>query len=165
MDFLEYKHIKIRFDVKGDMENPAVLLIHGYLESLEIWENFVPLLEEDYYVVSLDLPGHGESGILNSVHRMDDMAEAAQYVLEQLAVKEAHVVGHSMGGYVALAFRETFHLHINSCVLFHSTCYPDTPEKRENRNREIKLLKDGRKDLIINTNIPKAFADNNLEKF
>jgi pimeloyl-ACP methyl ester carboxylesterase len=164
MKYFEYRNIKIRYEVQGSMDNPAVVLLHGYLESLEIWENFVPLLAGEYFVISLDLPGHGKSGILNSVHRMDDLAEVTQFVMDKLGVKKAHIVGHSMGGYVALAFRETFHHNILSCVLFHSSCYPDTPEKRENRNREINLLKEGRKELIVNTNIPKAFADDNLEK-
>lgn len=163
MNYLDYRNIKFRYKTRGSVDKPAVLLIHGYLESLEIWDDFAPLIADEYYVITPDLPGHGESGVLSSVHRMDDMAEACHFLLQQLGVNKVHVVGHSMGGYVALAYRESYFNNIISCVLFHSSCYPDTPEKKENRNREIQFLKDGKKNLIVNTNIPKAFADDNLE--
>lgn len=165
MNTIPYKNTEIRYKTYGKPENPAVLLLHGYLESLEIWEDFAPMLQDEYYVITMDLPGHGKSGIFSSVHRMDDLAESAHFLMDELGVNMVHVIGHSMGGYAALAFRECSHQCTISCVLFHSTCYPDNDEKRENRNREIKLLKEGKKDLIVNNNIAKAFADDNLEKF
>ena len=165
MQYFQYKGIDIRFNLYGSHENPALLLFHGYLESLEIWEEFIPLLLDDYYVIAMDLPGHGKSGVFSSVHRMDDLAESAYFLISSLGIKKVHLAGHSMGGYVALAFREDFYYSSMSCVLFHSTCYSDTPEKKENRKREIELVKNGKKDIIINTNIPRAFADDNLEKF
>jgi pimeloyl-ACP methyl ester carboxylesterase len=155
---------EIRYKTYGNSENPAVLLLHGYLEALEIWDNFAPILAKNYFVITMDIPGHGKSGIYSSVHRMDDLAEAAFQLVNELGIKRIHVVGHSMGGYVALAFRENYHDFTISCILFHSTCYPDTDEKKENRDREIRLLREGRKELIVNTNIPRAFADDNLEK-
>lgn len=165
MRYLRYKNINVRYNALGDLENPAILLIHGYLESLEIWDEFAKALSDFLYVITLDLPGHGASGVLSSVHRMDEMADAVYEVMKQSGAGMAHVAGHSMGGYVALAFRERYHHITHSCILFHSTCYPDTPEKQQNRNREIALIKEGKKDIIINTNIPRGFADDNLEKF
>ncbi len=165
MNTIAYKNTEIRYKTFGKPEKPAVLLLHGYLESLEIWEDFAPLLQDDFYLISMDLPGHGKSGVFSSVHRMDDLAESAQFLMDQMGINMVHVVGHSMGGYAALAFRECSHHCTISCVLFHSTCYPDSDQKRENRNREIQLLKEGKKDLIVNNNITKAFADDNLEKF
>lgn len=163
MEYLNYKNTKINYEVYGKRENPAVLLLHGYLESLKIWEHFVPLLSDQYFVVAMDIPGHGKSGIFSIVHRMDDLAEAAFHVLQNIGVTRAHVIGHSMGGYVALAFRESHYSVMRSCVLFHSTCLSDTPEKRMNRTREIELVREGKKDLIVKVNIPRAFADDNLE--
>jgi len=165
MRYLRYKNVNVRYNTSGNPENPAILLIHGYLESLEIWDGFADDLSEFLYVISLDLPGHGSSGVLSSVHRMDEMADAVYEVMKQAGVEKVHVAGHSMGGYVALAFRERYHHLTLSCILFHSTCYPDTPEKQQNRNREIALIREGKRDTIISTNIPRGFANDNLEKF
>jgi pimeloyl-ACP methyl ester carboxylesterase len=96
---------------------------------------------------------------------MDDMAETVLAVSNHLKISRFHLVGHSMGGYVTLAFRETYQHRLISYVLFHSSCVADTDEKRKNRDREIDLVKDGKKHLIINTNIPKTFAEDNLNKF
>lgn len=164
MAFIEFRHTKIHYEVYGKEENPAVLLLHGYLESLKIWEPFIPLLANDYFVIAIDIPGHGKSGIFSRVHRMDDMAEAAFHIIQSLGVGKVHIVGHSMGGYVALAFRELHYRVMRSFTLFHSTSFSDTPEKRMNRIREIELIKDGKKNLIVKTNIPKAFANDNLER-
>lgn len=165
MGFVEFKGINIRYESIGNPDNDAVVLLHGYLESLDIWDGFAEKLSEKYFVVSLDIPGHGESGVYSKVHRMDELAEAVHTVTDSLGLKKMHIVGHSMGGYVAMAFREAFQSSVNSCVLFHSTCLPDTNEKRKNRIREIQLVKNGKKELIVNTNIPRAFADENLDIF
>jgi len=165
MEFTDFKTVKVRYKCLGNSDNTAVVLIHGYLESLEIWDGFAEKLSAKYFVVSVDLPGHGKSGIFSSLHSMDDLAEAVHRVSESLGLKKMHIVGHSMGGYVALAFREIFESSVISCVLFHSTCFADTQEKRKNRDREIQFVKRGKKELIVSTNIPRAFADDNLNAF
>lgn len=159
----EYKGRKIHFFTKGEPGKPAVLLLHGYLESGLIWNDFTENLSDEYFLICPDLPGHGQSELYNGVHRMDELAEAMNSVVESLEIKKFHLIGHSMGGYVALAYRENYQDKLLSCVLFHSTCFADTPEKKVNRDREIKLILEGKKELIVNTNIPKAFADDNLE--
>jgi pimeloyl-ACP methyl ester carboxylesterase len=72
--------------------------------------------------------------------------------------------GHSMGGYIALAFAAEFPRYLKGFSLFHSTPFADTKDKKVNRDREIELLKQGKKELIVNANIPKAFADKNSER-
>ncbi|MCF8378968.1 MAG: alpha/beta hydrolase [Bacteroidales bacterium] len=165
MQFVDFKNTRIRYKCLGNSNNPSVILLHGYLESLSIWDGFAEKLSENFFVVMPDIPGHGESEIFSPVHSMDNLAEAVCFVSDSLALKKTHIVGHSMGGYVAMAFRELFASSVISCVLFHSTCFSDTPEKRKNRDREIMLIKKGKKELIVNTNIPRAFADDNLNVF
>lgn len=146
-------------------EGDAIVLLHGYLESLEIWEGFMDDLAKEYRVIAVDLPGHGESGILCKVNTMTVIADAVKHVLDYLDIHRAVIVGHSMGGYATLAFAEIYPEITLGFVLFHSHGLPDTEEKKANRNREIELVKAGKKDQIINTNIPRAFADDNLVKF
>jgi pimeloyl-ACP methyl ester carboxylesterase len=154
----------IYFATYGKAENPAIFFLHGYLESLEIWDDFAHEFTDDYYVVCIDLPGHGDSESLAETQTMGAMAYAVKDVADSLDIKKLHLVGHSMGGYVTMAFRDKFPDMLSSYVLFHSTCFSDTDEKRINRDREIELVRQGKKDLIVNTHITKAFADSNLKK-
>ena len=75
------------------------------------------------------------------------------------------MVGHSMGGYVTLAFLKEFPDRLLAFSLFHSHPLPDSDETQENRRREINLVKEGKKEVIFNTNVPRAFADDNLLNF
>ncbi len=159
---VKFRNSDVHYRQMGDGSGEAVFLLHGYLESLEIWDGFDRILAEKYHVISLDLPGHGKSGIFGEVHHMDDLADAVLAVARHLDIPEFHLVGHSMGGYITMAFRERHYSSLISYVLFHSTCYSDNDEKKAARQREIDLVWQGKKNLIVNTNIPKAFADDNL---
>ncbi|WP_162303489.1 alpha/beta fold hydrolase [Hymenobacter sediminis] len=115
--------------------SPTILFLHGFAESREIWTEFIREFPEGYRLLVLDLPGHGAN-----VHNMQDysMEAQAEYVAEQLREEVADqvlVVGHSMGGYVALAFAERYPNLVAGLVLFHSTALPDTDEKKANRDK------------------------------
>ena len=84
----------------------TVVLLHGYLESLLVWDDFVPLLYKRVRVVTLDLPGHGISEVKGEVHTMEYLADTVKGALDVLQIGRCTLVGHSMGGYVALAFCE-----------------------------------------------------------
>ena len=153
--------LKFRDEGKGEV----VVLLHGYLESLDIWGDFGSKLAEHYRIVTIDLPGHGGSGLFSKIDTMAVMADAVEFILQELGIGRSVVVGHSMGGYVTLAFAEIFPEMTTGFCLFHSHALADTEEKKLNREREIELVRSGKKMQIIHTNIPKAFADDNLEKF
>ena len=158
-----YHDANLRYSDQGK-GNPVVL-IHGYLESLEIWDGFAEKLARNYRVISVDLPGHGESGMYSSMNTMAVMADSVKAVLDHLSIGRAVIIGHSMGGYAALAFADIFpELTIGTC-LFHSHALPDTDEKKLNRDREALLLKEGKKSQLIDLNIPNAFASDNHEVF
>ncbi len=139
-----------------------LVLVHGYLESLKIWDPFVPALLDHFRVIRIDLPGHGGSGMAAPVHTMEIMAESVLAVLDALSEKTCCLLGHSMGGYVTLAFARSFPERLAGFCLFHSTPFADTDEKKANRDREIDLVKKGKKELLIHSSIPKGFADDNL---
>jgi len=160
---VEYHNAVIRY---ADMGNgDTVILLHGYLESLEIWNGFADELSKDYRVICVDLPGHGRSGIYSTTESMAIMADAVKHVLDVLGVGRTVVIGHSMGGYAALAFEDYYPETTIGFGLFHAHALADTGEKKENRDREITLVRAGKKKQIIDVNIPKAFAADNQEKF
>jgi len=162
--FVKFESTDVYFKQSGETSKPAVILLHGYLESTDIWGGFADRLAQNYRVVAVDLPGHGKSGVFASVHRMDAMAEAVLAVADHLGISDFHLVGHSMGGYVAMAMRSAHADRLRSYVLFHSNCFPDNDDKKASRHREIEILEQGKKDLIVNSHIPKTFAADNQDR-
>lgn len=144
--------------LKGDR---CVVLLHGYLESLLVWEDFVPLLYKQVRVITLDLPGHGISVVAGGEHTMEWLADTVAEGLRALDVERCTVVGHSMGGYVALALCERHPELLEGLVLLSSTPNADTEEKAANRLREIALVEAGKKDALARVAPAAGFAEQN----
>ncbi|MDR1129949.1 MAG: alpha/beta hydrolase [Prevotellaceae bacterium] len=142
----------------------TVVLLHGYLETNEVWADFAKLLKPHFRVISIDLPGNGLSGTKQDENSMEFMADVVAEVLNHSKVERATVTGHSMGGYAALAFAEKYGELTEKLCLFHSTPNPDSEEKKQNRDRETALIEEGKLDLILKVNIANMFADENLDR-
>ncbi len=153
---------KIRYRDVG--EGNTIVLLHGYLESLKIWNSIVKDLKKNYRVIAIDLPGQGHSSISNEVQTMEAMAYEVKLVLDHLKVDKCFMIGHSMGGYVALAFMEAYPHIITGISLFHSSPYADNEDKKQLRERTIELLKMGKKNQLYTTHFNKVFANDNVEK-
>ena len=143
---------------KGDR---CAVLLHGYLESMLVWDDFVPYLYKQVRVITLDLPGHGISVVKGPVHTMEYLADVVKDTLDALGIARCTLVGHSMGGYVALAFCEKYPERLDGVVLLSSTPNADTPEKVENRRREIALVRAGRKEALARVAPAAGFAPEN----
>ena len=143
---LEYKGTSIFFSRKGLGE--SIVLLHGFLESSSMWDYLIPKLSKTYQVVCIDLLGQGQTGCLGYIHTMEQMAEAVEAVLNHLKIKEATFIGHSMGGYVALAFAEKYPEKVYGLCLMNSTAMDDGPEKKVNRDRAIEAVKQNHKTFI-----------------
>lgn len=141
----------------------CIVLLHGYLESGKVWSGFAEQFEDGFRFIIPDLPGHGKSGSWGKVHSMDEIASAVKTILDKEGVHKIFLAGHSMGGYVTMAFADLYPDYLCAYSLVHSTPFADTDEKRDNRDREISLVLCGKKRQIVLVNIPKAFATDNLE--
>lgn len=142
----------------------TIVLLHGYLETMEVWENTVSELSKTFRVITLDLPGHGLSGFCENATTIEFMADCLKTLLDKQKVSECFVVGHSMGGYVALAFAKKYPVAAKALCLFSSTPNADTEQKKIDREREIELIKAGKLALILKNNISRGFADINLKR-
>lgn len=143
---LEHKGIPVFFTDSGK-GNPVVLL-HGFLENSTMWNHFIPQLSEKNRIICIDLLGHGKTGCLGYIHTMEHMAEVVKVVLHHLKVSTSILVGHSMGGYVALAFADKNPRSVNGLCLLNSTAIADTEEKQKNRDRAIVAVKQNHRTFI-----------------
>ncbi len=157
-----YKNTKINYTSKG-IGNPIVFL-HGFLESSKIWEPFIPALAEKRQVVTLDLPGHGLSHVIDEIHTMELMANVVYELLQHLEISIATFVGHSMGGYVTLAFCELHPEMIQTLVLMNSTPEEDSEERKQNRERAIEIV-ERNKNTYISMAISNLLSPENNEMF
>lgn len=153
--------LRISDSQKGEI---TLVLLHGYLESLEIWEDFAKLLTPYYRIIAIDLPGHGISQVKGEIHTMAFLADVLKGVLDKQGVSRCFVAGHSMGGYVAEAFAARYPEMLQGFILFHSTPNADTEEKKEDRRREIELIRADKKELIASLFAPKGFAEVNRKR-
>ncbi|MBN2681593.1 MAG: alpha/beta fold hydrolase, partial [Bacteroidales bacterium] len=156
------KNTKI-LNYKTSGEGETIVFLHGYLESMEIWNQTFLSLKEKCKIILIDLPGHGKSPVFSNIHSMDFMAEKVNEVLEIEKVEKISLFGHSMGGYVALAFAALFPEKLNKLVTIHSHPFADGEEKLKDRTREVELILSGKKQLIFSVSIPRLYADINLD--
>jgi len=136
---LIYKNTTISYSDYG--KGTAIVLLHGYLENQGMWHELIPEFSKKNRVIAIDLLGHGQTECLGYVHTMEDNADVVHEVLSELRIRKAIFIGHSMGGYVALAYAELYPDHVKGLVLLNSTSRADSDERKTNRDRAIKAVK------------------------
>lgn len=158
---LSYKNSSISYSDYG--KGNALVLLHGFLENQNMWRFYVESLSNKYRIITIDLLGHGASGCLGYVHNMEDNADVVQAVLHELKIRKATFIGHSMGGYVALAFAELYPESVKGMVLLNSTSRADSDERKLNRDRAIKAVKLNHAG-FISLSIANLFSEDNRER-
>ena len=162
MNQIIYKNTKISFTDDG--KGTAVLLLHGFLENKTMWDKYVSALSKNHRVITIDLLGHGETECLGYVHTMEDQADMIFAVLISLRIRKIVLVGHSMGGYVALAFAELYPDNVKGLFLLNSTSRADSDERKINRDRAIKAVKQNYTN-FVRISITNLFSEDNREVF
>jgi pimeloyl-ACP methyl ester carboxylesterase len=158
---IQHKNTAISYSETG--KGTAIVLLHGFLENQKMWDNYIDSFSKRNRVITIDLLGHGETECLGYVHTMEDNAEAVHAVLTELGIQKAVFVGHSMGGYVALAFAELYPDAVKGIVLLNSTALADSEERKTNRNRAIKAVKQSYIN-FISLSIANLFSEDNRQR-
>lgn len=158
--FIVANHCALRYS-DTQSNKPCIVLIHGYFESIEIWDRITPELSKHYRVIAFDVPGHGISEVLSECHTMEFFADTLNDILIKSNIETCIVAGHSAGGYIALAFAKKYSSKTSRIILFHSTFDSDTPDKRMRREKEIDIIKSNKKELLAKVNPGKAVAKSN----
>lgn len=147
----------LNYEITGNGTEDLVLL-HGFMENLTIWEDMEKTLSEDFRLIKIDLPGHGLSKCYGDIHTMDFMADEVKKIINHLKLTHFHLLGHSMGGYVTLAYAEMFPKDLKSITLFFSTYLADDAEKKEQRRKSFRIIRDAFTH-YVNAGIPNLFNE------
>lgn len=146
-------------------EGPVLVFLHGFCESKEIWTDFVRPLQDTFRTVALDLPGFGSNQTPRAEYSMEAAAAYVYDVLKALRVKKCLLVGHSMGGYAALAFAEKYGSMLRGLCLFHSSALADTKEKKATRTKTIKFIQKNGLAIFMDTFVAPLFSPAHRKNF
>jgi pimeloyl-ACP methyl ester carboxylesterase len=137
----------------------TIVLIHGFCENSTCFNEQVFLLKDTYNIITIDLPGHGKSPVL-SLFSIEDIADEVKLILTKEGLQECVLLGHSMGGYVTLAFAKKYGHLLKGFGLLNATANADNDIRKANRDRAIKLVKEEGSKLYVRNFIPPLFAPN-----
>jgi len=160
--YTTFKQTKVRYSDRG--KGRVVVLLHGFMESLEMWDDFSKELSKSFRVICIDLPGFGETPCIGYVHSMEMMAKCVKVVMGKERLKKYVIIGHSMGGYVTMAFADLFIENVKGLGLFHSSALADTSEKKQSRNKAISVVKKNPRQ-FIKVFFKPLFAPQNEKKY
>jgi pimeloyl-ACP methyl ester carboxylesterase len=153
----QFQQHTIHYRVIG--KGAAVMLIHGFAEDNSIWNDIVEALSENYKLILPNIPGSGGSPAMTIQHGIEDYASAMLAILQEEQFTNAVVIGHSMGGYIALAMTEKKPSTIKALGLFHSSAYADDALKIATRHKAISFLQENGSQAFLKTSLPGLFAD------
>jgi pimeloyl-ACP methyl ester carboxylesterase len=140
-----------------------VLLLHGFAEDRTVWDEIVPLLSNRCRVLAPDLPGSGRSDLLPGEPSIDALADSIRAFVDALQIEQSVLVGHSMGGYVALAFAEKYPGRLKAFGFLHSTALADSEEKRVARRKSIEFIRQHGAAPFIRQSTPNLFSADTRE--
>jgi len=123
--------IELAYERRGN--GTPLVLLHGYPLDHHLWDDITPPLEGTFDVIAVDLRGFGDSTTIDTPYTMDDFASDIAGLLDHLGIKKAAIAGHSMGGYVALAFARLYPERVSGLGLVSSQVLADPPEGKERR--------------------------------
>lgn len=155
--FDQNRRVAVHFSGKkcAPADVPLVLL-HGFCEDASLWTGLSAALA-DLPVVAIDLPGFGQSD-LPAEPTMEAYATAVHSALDALGIARCVLVGHSLGGYVALEFAARWPDRLAGMGLFHSHPFPDNEERKTARMRGVEMVRSGKRDLYVAQLFPNLFA-------
>ena len=137
----------------------AVVLIHGFCETHEVWQNIIPALNKTNFVIAIDLPGFGKSSLPNSLNTIDEISEEVYLHLISQGITQCVMIGHSLGGYVTLSIAKHHPQFLKRFGLFHSTSFADPEDKKVNREKSMSFIKKYGVEPFTNAFVPTLFAD------
>jgi pimeloyl-ACP methyl ester carboxylesterase len=151
------KSVSLYYRIAGEGE--PVILLHGFGEDSTIWDGMAGDLSKDYKLVVPDLAGSGRSTGNLEETSMSSLAEHINLILDKEGIDPCYMIGHSMGGYITLAFAEKYPEKLKGLGLFHSTAFADNEEKKSVRNKNIEFIKKHGSAKFLEQATPNLFSE------
>ena len=135
------------------------MLLHGFGEDGGIWDNQIKYLKSQFHLIIPDLPGSGQSAMVSGKEdvAMTDYADVVKAILDEEKITECIMLGHSLGGYITLAFAEKYPASLTAFGLVHSSAFADSDEKKIARRKSIEFIKNNGAYQFLKTSIPGLF--------
>lgn len=163
MDIFETNGIRLAYERRG--KGTPLVLLHGYPLDHHLWDEVVPLLEDQFDLILPDLRGFGGSSTVDVFYTMDDIASDIAGLLDHLGIQKAAIAGHSMGGYVALAFARLYPERVRGLGLISSQVLADTPQRREVRFQTAAEVAGKGIASVVEAMMPKFTTDPRLQEY
>ncbi|QTE21273.1 alpha/beta fold hydrolase [Polaribacter cellanae] len=159
---IKFKNAKISFSDQG--KGTAIVLIHGFLENSTMWKDIIPEISKRNRIITIDLLGHGKTDCIGYSHSMELFAETVEAVLKHLRIRKSILIGHSLGGYVALAFADKNPQKVKGLCLLNSTSNEDDNERKNLRLRANKMIQDNFTNMV-RMSFLNLFGEESRQKF
>ncbi len=144
--FLQHNQNTLAYYDQG--QGPCLIFLHGFLEDSSIWQDIADCFTSTHRVICVDYFGHGKSQILQDNLTLSDISDTLFHLIDYLSIQKATIIGHSMGGYLALAFSQHYGDYIEQLILINSSALPDSIQKKVQRNRAIKLVENNKNTFV-----------------
>lgn len=156
---INYQNKRLHYKIGGS--GTPVVLLHGFAEDHQTWKYQFHELKKDFKIIAPDLPGSGVSEALDTENlSIEDLAKAIDAIIEVENIQQFILIGHSMGGYVTLAYEHLYPKKTKGIGLFHATCYADSEIKIQNRKKSIEFIKNNGSDAFLKAIIPDLYFNN-----
>ncbi len=136
-----------------------IVFLHGFCDNRSMWDEFVEPFTARYHVITIDLPGFGDSTQLPAPFTIDQVGDYLYHWLREQKIERPLLIGHSLGGYVALSILDRYPEFLAGLVLFHSTPVADSEERKEVRDRVIAFVREHGVPKYLESFVPGLFKD------
>lgn len=160
-----------KFFYREEGVGQPVMLLHGFGEDGNLWNRQVKSLSKNYYLIIPDLPGSGQSEMLEGKCTIEDYAEVVKAIADKAIFQKKNknnlqftLIGHSMGGYITLAFAQKYPELLNAFGLFHSSAFADDEAKKLTRRKGIQFIEKNGSEAFLKTSVPNLFMEKTKEE-
>ena len=163
MNTVAVNGINLAYTRRG--KGSPLMLVHGFPLDSSSWNEIIPLLESEFDIITPDLRGFGRSATIESPYTISDMADDLAGLLDHLGIGKTAVAGHSMGGYVALAFAKKYPNRVSGLGLMSSQAAGDPPDRKEGRYKTAADVAEKGVGVVVEAMTPKLSADTRIQAF
>lgn len=163
MEKVNINGIQIAYARQGS--GKPLVLVHGYPLDHTIWDEILPLLENDFDLILPDLRGFGESDVVETQYKIVDMAADIAGLLDELGIEKTAIAGHSMGGYVVLAFANAYQKRVTGLGLVASQAPADPSERKQGRYEAAEEIMKSGVQLVADGMSGKLTSDERVQAY